>query len=139
MRKDLTIPPCTYCGGPTYPVGKKKLETTTHFYCSIQCEEKWETYQPYMSKITLIKDFALKEATRRKAKTAIDLQHTSGKIAKEDTVILFSDSTYSFKLTNEARKLYSELLGNKANKDLQEVSDTISAIISGKEVILKDV
>lgn len=91
-----------------------------------------------MSKISLIKDFALKESTRRKTKSAIDLEHTADKISKEDTVILFSNSAYSFKLTNEMKKLYSELLGSKAIKDLNEVKSTVEAIIDGKEVILKD-
>lgn len=137
MRKDLTIPPCNYCGGPTYPVGKKKLESTAHFFCCVPCEEKWPIYESILSKMHFIKDFATRESTRRKTKLAIDMQHTAEKILKEDTVILFSDSIYSFKLSNESKSIYSDLLGKKAKSDLNEVRKTLDAIMDGKEVILK--
>lgn len=124
MSNDLTQPPCSYCGCPTEPVRQKKLESTKYFYCSSPCEKKHTLLSNYESKLDLL-DVATKTFVKTKLKVAIDMLYTSDCLGNHDCILIFTDSTNSFKLSGDIRGDYKTLLGEKGKELLEDMESLL--------------
>lgn len=129
MSNELTQPPCSYCGTPTEPVRQKKLESTKYFYCSEPCTAKNNimlTYEPRYESM----DQATKAHIKSKLKTAIDMLYTSECLSNQDCILLFTNSTNSFKLSGDIKKDYKSILGIKGTELLEE----LESLLDGSKV-----
>ncbi|NQY58497.1 hypothetical protein [Cognatishimia sp.] len=121
-KKKLIIPNCTHCGKECEPLGPKKLqqikEQGKSIFCSDSCEEKHEYYKNIKSEIPIFG----KEVSKA-IDLYCDLKHTSEKLLEQKrAVLIFDDSKYSFKLSDEFKILAHLAMEEKADKLREELT-----------------
>lgn len=135
MSQDLTQPPCSYCGAPTEPVRQKKLQSTKYFHCCEPCESKHKIMLTYEDRLLTIKDVDTLNFLKQNLKSGVDMLYTSECMKSQECVLIFTNSTDSFKLEGSCKQEYINTLQLRGKEILKEVESHLG---SGKIRITKE-
>lgn len=136
MRKGLIIPRCDYCSSDCTPMGEKKYKSMKAIFCSDTCKEKNIWLNKELKDIDFITDEEARQVISSLIKNHIDLKYTAKKILTEESVVIFTNSLYSFKIQENmkdafysALDIYSDKIMGKARSVIRQKTDKKVKII----------